>query len=382
MINRISSVCSFTGDKRIIDSHVHLGTWKGEYYYPAKLKEYTGETQSGQNVQKFFASTLDCLVKKDGHYIKNETEGNLDMVNNIKIANAQDYVKPLLVCQPDTGAASNIENLLKTGNTFYGLKFHPIDSKTNADSTLYDSYMKVAQKYKLTTVFHSGPLGTEASPQKIYNLAKRYPDVPVVLYHMSLSPGGAVDKLPAEEIASRGLEGDKGKWVWEVREKWNQDGIDAVKESIAKKDANLYLETSWTKPETIVKAIKEVGADRVLFGTDAPIGDFGEFANKNKYYEYVDSIQNAIRSEFKEKADEVIEKVFYKNAEGLFKTQTFPIKPEIANKTKHGKILGITAGIIGASTCLFAVYKQIKKQNTIKNTQIPIQQLYKIQVLA
>ncbi|MBQ6516136.1 amidohydrolase family protein [bacterium] len=382
MINRISSVCSFTADKRIIDSHVHLGTWKNDYYYPDRLKQYTGTTQSGQNVEKFFASTLDCLVKRDGKYIKNETEGNLDMVNNIKRYNAQDYVKPLLVCQPDSGAASNIEQLIKSHNLFYGLKFHPIDAKLNADSELYNPYMKLAEKYSLTTVFHSGPLGTEASPQKIYNLAKKFPKVPVVLYHMSLSPGGSVGNLTEEEIARRGLSNDRGKWVWEVREKWNQDGIDAVKESIAKKDANLYLETSWTKPETIVKAIKEVGADRVLFGTDAPIGDFGEFANKGKYYEYVDSIQNAIRTEFKEKADEVIEKVFYKNAENLFNPQTFPVNTNTISRTKPGKIIGIAAGIVGAGVGLFALNKQVKNQKALKNTQVPIQQLYKFNAFA
>ena len=378
MINKINSGTSYTGNKKIIDSHVHLGKWKNDYYYPDRLRQYTGMTSEGQNVEKFFASTLDCLVKKDGKYLKNETEGNLEMVYNIKKYNAQDYVKPLLVCQPDSGNATNIERLIQSNEKFYGLKFHPIDAGLNADNKLYEPYMKLAEKYKLTTVFHSGPAGTEASPQRIYNLAKKFPKVPVVLYHMSLAPGGKVGNLNQEEISKRGIENAKDKYIWEVREKWNQDGINAVKDSLSKKDANLYLETSWTKPETVVKAIKEVGADRVLFGTDAPIGDFNEFANKTKYYEYVNSVQNAIRSEFKEKADEVIEKVFYKNAEGLFKFQTTTITPKgLIGKTTAGKALGIATGIIGIGTGLFSLNKHLQAK---KSKQISIQDLYKFNV--
>lgn len=383
MINKINYGCSFTSNQHIIDSHVHLGKWWNNHYFPDRLMQYTGETSTGQNVEKFFASSLDCLVKEDGKYIKNEIDGNLDMVNNIKRYSAQDYVKPILACQPDAGSAINIEKLITCNEKFYGLKFHPIDAKLNADSKLYDSYMELANKYKLTTVFHSGPIGTEASPQRIYNLAKRFPKVPVVLYHMSLAPGGEVADLAAEEISQRGLEYAKGKNIWEVRESWNQDGINTVKEALTKKDANLYLETSWTKPETVVKAIKDVGANRVLFGTDAPIGDMGEFATKERYYENVNKVQNAIRNEFKEKADEIIEKVFYKNAERLFKSQTSPIKPEeLLNKTKPGKIIGIATGIAGFGVGLFALNKHQQTKKIDMPAQIPTQTLYKFNAFA
>ena len=385
MINKINYGFSFTGNQHIIDSHVHLGKWKNDYYFPDRLIQYTGETPNGQNVEKFFASTLDCLVKENGKYIKNEIDGNLDLVNNIKRYSAQNYVKPILACQPDVGSAINIEKLITCNEKFYGLKFHPIDAKLNADSKLYEPYMKLANKYNLATVFHSGPVGTEASPQRIYNLAKRFPKVPVVLYHMSLAPGGQVEDLPLEEISKRGLENARGKNIWEVRESWNQDGINAVKEALSKKDANLYLETSWTKPETVVQAIKEVGADRVLFGTDAPIGDMGEFATKERYYDNVNKVKNAIRNEFKEKADEIIEKVFYKNADRLFKSQTSPIKPkELLNKTKPGKIIRITAGIAGFGACLLALNKhqQTKKIAMPVQAQTQRQALYKFNAFA
>ena len=382
MINRINSTCSFKCNNQIIDSHVHLGKMGGKTYRPETLVEFSTPNEQGKSVKAFFASALECLVKENGKYAENETSGNLNMVQNIKNANAQDVIKPLLSCQPDCGNADNIETLLKSGEKFYGFKFHPMGAGLNADSTLYDPYMKLAQKYKLTTVFHSDATGTMADPRRIYNLAKRTPNVPVVLYHMSLAPAKKVSDLTEDEINQRGIGNARDKWIWDVREKWNQDGIDAVKESLTKKDANLYLETSWTKPETVVKAIKEVGADRVLFGTDAPIGDFGEFATKEKYYEYVDSIQNAIRTEFKEKADGIIEKVFYQNAEGLFKQQTFPpVITETVSRTKPGKILGIAAGIVGAGVGLFALNKHAQA-NKAKNIQIPKQQLYRFTAFA
>ena len=64
--------------------------------------------------------------------------------------------------------------------------------------------------------------------------------------------------------------------------------------------------------------------DRLLFGTDAPIGRFGGNGENGlkpyeAYQKVVTDVKNAIKNAFSQKeADELIEKIFYKNADNLF----------------------------------------------------------------
>ena len=75
-----------------------------------------------------------------------------------------------------------------------GLKFHPQGLMLNADSELYDDYLNLAAEKKLPVLFHSQvsinydlaePLKelNWSDPEYIYKLAKRHPDVPVILGH-------------------------------------------------------------------------------------------------------------------------------------------------------------------------------------------------------
>ena len=201
-------------------------------------------------------------------------------------------------------------------------------------TTHTEELMKIAQKHNVPCVFHTE--NGNADPKKIYDLAKRTPDVPVVLYHMNIVPSGKVGDRPEEEIQSKNLQNDRDKWCWDVREAWNREGIDIVEQSIKNKDANLYLEVSWTKPETLVEAIKRIGADRVIWGTDAPIGDNGENSNREKYIDKVNSFKYAIREAFPENAEEIEDKVFYKNAERLFKKEKGQNKAvKLSNKIEN-----------------------------------------------
>ncbi|MEK7728249.1 MAG: amidohydrolase family protein, partial [candidate division KSB1 bacterium] len=115
-------------------------------------------------------------------------------------------------------------------------------------------------------------------PEKIYAAAKRHPSVPIVLYHMGfLGP--------------------------------HNDAIATVKESLLKKDAQLYLETSQADPQAVLLAIKTLGAERVLFGTDATY--YGE-----KHYEQYIAMTELLQKELRA---EDFAKVTRENAKRLFK---------------------------------------------------------------
>ena len=87
-------------------------------------------------------------------------------------------------------------------------------------------------------VFHSGRKGSNSDPEKIYNMARQYPTVPFVLYHM-------------------GFFGP------------HDEAIRVAAESRKKQDAKIYLETAQADIDSVLLAIEKLGSDAVLFGTDA-----------------------------------------------------------------------------------------------------------------
>jgi predicted TIM-barrel fold metal-dependent hydrolase len=86
-----------------------------------------------------------------------------------------------------------------------------------------------------------------------------------------------------------------------------QDGIN--------QGANLYADISWVGEKHIVSAITKVGADRILFGTDAPIS---EFASADNYGQRVLNISRSIKLRFPHNCHEIASKIFYDNAKKLF----------------------------------------------------------------
>lgn len=309
------------------DAHGHTGNWSSDNAnFPAKmvngLVKDTFETtinghQESVKVRNVFVSNLSCLDKKpNGTPLLREIEGNQSLIDecvNLEV------LRPLLVCQPTNGgSAQNIRQLLEANKgKVFGFKFHP-ELGIGLDET-YTPYMKLAEEYAVPCVFHSGVVGSVSDPWKIYELAKQSPKVPVVLYHMSLAPFGKVGDLPVAERLKRGLIGQENKFIWEVRDNWNNEGIEVAKTALKRGDANLYVETSWTKPETVVQAIRELGVDRVLFGTDTPLGDFKD---RGFYIQNLTKTIQAVKDAFGENSEEVIRKVFYENAKELFIDRT------------------------------------------------------------
>ena len=118
-----------------------------------------------------------------------------------------------------------------------------------------------------------------------------------------------------------GLGGDKAHEV----------GINTLLKSIEKNDAKLYADLSWVdwnnpeKPhiiEVIDKLLHSSKGDmteRLLFGTDAPLGVFGEKALKQQgaYEKNIINIKTAIKKNFGEDANKIISRIFYRNSKKL-----------------------------------------------------------------
>jgi Amidohydrolase/Starch/carbohydrate-binding module (family 53) len=118
---------------------------------------------------------------------------------------------------------------------YVGLKLHPTFDGYQADDEVLNPYIEIAGRAGCPVACHSAP--GDADPDFIRRLAERFPEVPFILYHTYLGPH------EGRRRASR-----------HVREQ-----------------PNLYLETSWCRWQEVLRSVREAGADRVMFGSDASV---------------------------------------------------------------------------------------------------------------
>ena len=305
-----SSNLNFKG--KIIDSHVHCGKWINDSFSTKNVLDFFNRkfNNGKDSIDRVIISNLDCIINgKNKAPFMDELSGNLKLlekcVNNPKLV-------PLVVCQPGYGSAENIELLLKKyPDLIKGLKFHPACLDLPANDVRYLPYMRLAEKYNKPCLFHSEVITDKnnnfirsgvSDPEYIYETARKFPNVPVILGHMGL--GGA---------------------------KAHEAGINTLIKSIERGDAKLYADLAWVdwdnpaKPHIIevvdklLRSSKGDKTERLLFGSDAPLGEFGEKALKqqNSYENNIKNIKQAIRDNFGDDASKLISRIFYRNSKKL-----------------------------------------------------------------
>jgi len=138
------------------------------------------------------------------------------------------------------GADQEVERAVREWG-FKGVKMHPLLDSFLPDDELINPVMEISRKLEVPILFHSGH-PPWSLPWHFGNLAERYPDVKIILGHMG-----------------------HGHIVY----------INGSIE-MALKHENIYLETSGMPMHSKVKqAVKEVGLERILYGSDMPFGHPG-----------------------------------------------------------------------------------------------------------
>jgi hypothetical protein len=150
------------------------------------------------------------------------------------------WLVALLWIEPATDSPAKVEAMVRDEG-FRGLKFHPTISAYDADGPLMDGFLQVASKYGVPVQIHSAT-DSPSTPERIAALAKRFPDVKIVMIHTEL---GALDKNHAL--------------------------------SVIQSLPNVYAETSWTNVEGIMLAMQLLDSSRVVFGTDATVDGYDHF---------------------------------------------------------------------------------------------------------
>ncbi|MEW5692168.1 MAG: amidohydrolase family protein, partial [Candidatus Hydrogenedentota bacterium] len=131
----------------------------------------------------------------------------------------------------------NIENGCK------GIKIHPVIQKIHPEDERIANILEEFSKYNLPVCFHTGParagfikIDAEkfAYPENFINLLKKFPKMKFIFVHMGLEYYNIVIEM-------------------------------------ALKFKNIYLDTSFQPPKTILKALQNLGCERLIFGSDFPL---------------------------------------------------------------------------------------------------------------
>lgn len=278
-----------------IDIHAHIGSFAGYDLSEATLLSEV----AAQGVDLALVSNI------DGAAVPGKTRDLPEEVANAAtvrfVRSYPDRFRGLLWGRPDRGDATALEpfTLLRipesparpahpsppgaggarwTSRLFVGLKLHPEMNRVPADDPALDPYLALADRHRLPVVVHCDGSVEEASAPRFLALGRRHPRVPIVLYHTGF--GGPHE--PAMEV---------------------------VEEALADGSADLWLETSQLPPAVALEAVERVGAERVLFGTDATFFGAGHYA---RYGPLLEALESGL-------PEEAVARILHGNALDLFR---------------------------------------------------------------
>ena len=212
----------------IIDFHAHLH------------KELEGLMRNAGVDRAVLLMPLRSLYDSKGNIVYNTLDeviaGNWNVID---AAMGSEKFFPFIWMTPKMpNAVAKLDEFITYGCS--GIKLHPVlDNFSLLDERL-TPIIDVARRFDMPVMIHTG-FWPGATVEEIGVLAKANADVTFVSAHM--------------------------------KEEW---GIDKRKSHIevASRNDNVYIETSYAEhPRRIGEAVKQIGAERILFGSDTPFGN-------------------------------------------------------------------------------------------------------------
>lgn len=213
----------FTKFKKI-DAHSHIGTFGSPFHIDFDETRLL-EQMKAFRIEKTILCAADCHSTEDV---------------NLVYKKHPEQIIPLVWTNASEGkiAYDMLEHYLRD-ESFAGAKLQSLFDGYTVDAPCVDPVMELARHYKKPVFIHCGhpPFSL---PWQIGLLAKRHPDVPIVMIHMGHGHGVYI-----EGSVNTALEYD-----------------------------NLYLECSGMPMGSWIKAAYEqVGSNRIMFGIDSPFHD-------------------------------------------------------------------------------------------------------------
>lgn len=268
----------------IIDMHTHIGKVM-EFDMP---EESLIESMNKYNID--LSITSNCEAAAFDHFQKSlpytmqksQEEAFQVAINFARKNKGKIAVMPWIKPHFEGITPQLIEQIRENLDITVGLKIHPVHSLINVNSPQVEPYLELAERFDLPILVHTGT-SPESTCQSVYECAVKHPNIKFILGHMGLGT----------------------------------DNSEAIK--LIKKQQNLYGDTAWVPIESTVKAIKECGADKILFGTDNTIDGVdtlavNPFGERSLYQQYFNELKELI-------TQEEYAKLMYKNSIKLFKLE-------------------------------------------------------------
>lgn len=249
----------------IIDCHTHIGLLPGEL----------GDL--------YTAPDLDYILRNEGIGIMLASSATATMVGQAQAAAETiemvtrfgERLKGILWLNPsDPNWADDVPRAVDHG--FLGIKIHPVLDHYAVTRAALDDIFACAQNKGWPILTHTGPDGSATSALCYEPLIQAYPDVSLILAHLRL------EAIP-----------------------------------LAVRYDNVYVDTTHVDPRIVALAEPIMGAERILFGTDAPAGfDVGHpvvRARPRRSYAHIVAglLAQAI-------SDESMERILRENARQVF----------------------------------------------------------------
>ena len=268
----------------IIDTHVHVGLFESEEWSVDMSGEAVLKSMELYGIDFALVSNLVMEYDTDLKPIPKELqigqeEAFLEAIAFARQNKGKIGILPWIKPATETASEAFEKLLVENLDVVYGIKVHPYHSKTAFDSPEVEEYIKLAQKYNLPVMTHTADMD-EASPVRVYNMAKKYPDVKFIMAHMGLGTD-------------------------------NQEAIELLG-----KAPNLYGDTTWVPLESTVQAVKLYGSKKIFFGSDSPIDGVHTYKYNREgglslYQRYFHELEGIIGTEH-------YENIMYKNAMEVF----------------------------------------------------------------
>jgi len=208
----------------IVDVHAHIGIFK---YGLARSMTAEGlvRLMDEAGVDKAVISQLSLKMTEDNDSVSKAVDEFPDRLLGFAHIDPRD-------------SKTALKELDRSINTLglVGVKMHSnFDHFVPWDKNVFE-LMERIEDYRLPVLFHTGE--ELSRPLQIAYVAKHFPKIPVILGHMGLWI--AIESIPAAKLSD-----------------------------------NIYLETSIQgEIPALEEAVKELGAERILFGTDTPFSAY------------------------------------------------------------------------------------------------------------
>ncbi|MCR4561653.1 MAG: amidohydrolase family protein [Bacilli bacterium] len=262
----------------IIDAHVHIMS------VPSlkKSEEIVLESMRTHGINFCLMSNADC-----GEYQEFPANRKVSQYKGLQEAlhfarNHKGKIGVLVWINPHNEVLDEKFKALIRNNRslIYGLKIHPWDSRIKVTSHKLKPYLDFAKEEGFPVLIHTA--ADEYSDIKyVGKIAKIYPEVKFIAAHLQLCS----DNLASLEVL--------------------------------KENPNVYGDTAWVNMEFAKRVLREIGNDRVMFGTDNPV-DGIETLDNPMYQEY---FQNGVGLDKETYAD-----LMYRNAIKIYRLPNIKIR--------------------------------------------------------